>query len=91
MAQLISQLLMLTRSDKDKYKLNFELFDISNMLIDVAEGMQGVADNSNINLILDIKASINIRVEQTLITRMFINLIDNSIKYSEKMVKNLAG
>jgi len=83
MAQLISQLLMLTRSEEGKYKLNFEMVNISNLLIDVAEGMRNIADNTKINLILDIKPVIDIKADQTLITRMIINLIDNAIKYSK--------
>lgn len=84
MAQLISQLLMLTRSDEGKHKFNFEVINLSNLLIDVAGGIKNIADNSRIDLILDIKPAVSIKVDQTLITRMIINLMDNAIKYSKK-------
>lgn len=84
MGQIVSQLLMLTRGDAGKYKSEIENINLSVILRDVVEDMRDFADKSGVALYSAIVSNLSIEADQTLITRMLINLIDNSIKYSQK-------
>lgn len=84
MGQIVSQLLMLTRGDEGKYKPEIENINLNVIIRDVVEDMKDLADKSGVVLYSTIAGNICIEADQTLITRMLINLIDNSIKYNQK-------
>ncbi|MBQ9832457.1 MAG: HAMP domain-containing histidine kinase [Clostridia bacterium] len=84
MSLLISRLLMLARADKGHQKLNIESFDISEIAAMVAEEKKATADKKNIKVKTNIKNSIMIDADETMIMRMLINLIDNAIDYGKE-------
>lgn len=84
MGQMISQLLMLSRSDEGKSKLEIENINLDLIIRDVADEMKAFANDSGIDIYLNINENIKIKADQTLMTRLLINLIDNAIKYNIK-------
>lgn len=83
MSALVSELLMLSRGDDNRLKLNCDEFDLSETALMVCEDMQENAEHKNITIIPDIEEGIIIEADQTLIMRMLINLVSNAIKYGK--------
>jgi signal transduction histidine kinase len=84
MSYIISQLLMFYRGDEGKYELNFEILDLNMIVEEVANEFKGIASDNGIEINFEVKEKVKIRADQTLITRLLINLIDNAIRYSKK-------
>jgi signal transduction histidine kinase len=84
MSHIISQLLMIYRSDEGRYKFNFEILNLNVIIEDIVNEFQDVAKDNGLNISFKAADEIKIRADQTLITRLFINIIDNAIKYSRR-------
>ena len=84
MSYVISQLLMLYRSEEGKYELNFEVLDINVIMEEIMKEYSNIALEKEISIDLNAVEQIKIKADQTLITRLMINLIDNAINYSKK-------
>lgn len=83
MSKLISELLTISRMDKNTQKTNFEDVDVSELLSFVCDEQVEIHDGS-ISLIRNIKPDICARADRFLITRLFINLISNAYQYGRE-------
>ena len=83
MSYLISQLLMLNKSDEGKYELNLEILDLNLIAEEVANEFKSLASKKEIEIIFNSQDNILINADQTLITRMLINLVDNATRYTQ--------
>ena len=81
MSALISQLLTLARADNGKQKLHCELINLSELAQIIAEEQSVPAEEKGITLQTDIRPDILMRADETMMMRLFINLISNSITY----------
>ena len=81
MSALISQLLTLARADNGKQKLHCELINLSELAQIIAEEQSVPAEEKGITLQADIRPDILMRADETMMMRLFINLISNSITY----------
>ena len=81
MSGLISQLLTLARSDKRHQKLQIELLNLSELTQIICEQQQEKASLKNITIQTRIEPDLLIRGDETMLMRLFINLIENSIHY----------
>jgi heavy metal sensor kinase len=84
MNRIITQLLILTRGDNGKQHPEIETIDLNELLKDVAEEQQERAENRKIRLELKTCAGLKIEADQTMITQVFMNLIENAIKYGRE-------
>lgn len=82
MSYLISQLLMLNKSDEGKYELNLETLDLNLIAEEVANEFKSLSSKKEIKIIFNSQDNILINADQTLITRMLINLVDNATRYT---------
>lgn len=82
MSYLISQLLMLNKSDEGKYELNLETLDLNLITEEVANEFKSLSSRKEIKIIFNSQDNILINADQTLITRMLINLVDNATRYT---------
>lgn len=84
MSAMISQLLTLARADKGTAKIQFETINISDLveMIILEESIE--AEKKQIQIISHIEENIIMEADQMLLTRLFINLISNGIKYGQK-------
>ena len=87
MSYIVSQLLMLYRSEEGKYELNFEALDLNVIVEEIVNEYKDIAADKEMNIDFIPEAQINIKADQTLITRLLVNLIDNAIRYSNKKGK----
>ncbi|MCG9479972.1 MAG: HAMP domain-containing histidine kinase [Actinomycetia bacterium] len=82
MSYIISQLLMINRTGEGEQKLDFEVLELNTLVDDIVKEYQRLANEKKIKLNYKPVKDINIKADQTLITRLLINLIDNTIKYT---------
>ncbi|MHB1421301.1 MAG: sensor histidine kinase [Bacillota bacterium] len=82
MAHMVSQLLLLTRSDDSNILIEIEDIDLSVIVNEISDEMRKLASKNNIELSTDIESNIKFRGDQALITMAIINLIENAIKYN---------
>lgn len=80
MAKLISELLTISRMDRNTQSVCFEETDISELLSFVCDEQREI-HNQPIELITDIKPNISAKADHILIARVFINLISNAYQY----------
>ena len=83
MSALISQLLTLARADSGKQKLQYELVNLSELAEIIVEEQGISAEEKGITLETDIQPEILLRTDETMMMRLFINLISNSITYGK--------
>lgn len=81
MSKLISELLMISRMDKNSIKANFEETDLSELLTFVCDEQEEIRETP-IVLERKIQPGIFANVDRSLIARLFINLISNAYQYS---------
>lgn len=84
MSSLISQLLTLARADKGIQKLHYELLNLSELAEIITEEQKGIASKKGITLETCIQPDILFRGDETMLMRLFINLISNSITYGKE-------
>ena len=84
MSNLISQLLTLARADKGTQKLHYELLNLSELAEIITEEQKGLASEKGITLETCIQPDILFRGDETMLMRLFINLISNSITYGKE-------
>ena len=84
MSLLVSQLLTLARMDKGDQKLRLEKVNLSELADIAIESQRGNANLKNINISSDISPDIYATVDETMIMRVFINLISNAITYGKE-------
>lgn len=82
MNHIISQLIMIYRSEEGRYKFNFENIEINEIISDIVEEFKTIADSKEIKIDFKTEDKIIVKADQTLITRLFINLIENAMKYT---------
>ncbi len=83
MSTLISQLLLLARNEQKEKHLDFEMIDISELAEIVIEELSIIGEEADIKIVADIQPGLMIWAEQTLMMRLFMNLIGNGISYGK--------
>lgn len=84
MSNLIAQLLTLARADSGRQKLHLELLNFSELAEIIAEEQKSLAAAEGITLDTHIQPDIYFRADETMMMRLLINLISNSITYGRK-------
>ncbi len=86
MNTLVSELLSISRMDKQTLKLQFENTDLSELLSFICDEQEKI-QNENIKLERNTQDEIYANVDRVLISRLFVNLISNAYKYNKKVGK----
>jgi len=81
---LLSQLLLLARSDEGNSILNLEKIDLKIILESIIIEMTDMAKQKGIGLSLSSGQNLLIKADQIFITMLFLNVVENSIKYGTK-------
>lgn len=86
--RLTNNLLFLTRLDeidkKQDYLENFYLFNLTNLLEILSEQIEPLANDKQININCQIDSDLMIFGNSDYLTNLFLNLLDNAIKYTPK-------
>lgn len=84
MADLVSKLLLLSRSDKGTVNLQFEKLNLSGLCEMVAEQQSILLDESqNIEIKTQIQDHIFVQGDEATIIRVILNLTQNAVKYGQ--------
>ena len=84
MAQMVSQLLFLSRADQGKQQLQKENLNISELTQMITEEQQMIAQEKHIVIETEISENIYAWIDESLYIRMLINLIANAIYYNKE-------
>ncbi|MDK2928067.1 MAG: hypothetical protein PWR31_1758 [Bacillota bacterium] len=84
MAKLIAQLLFLARSDSSRLGLEYEELDLAALVRDVAAELAAAAAAKGLEFKVEAPASLTFWGDQTQLTRLLINLVENAIKYTSR-------
>ena len=87
MSKLIDEMLSLAKLDTGKELEEFIFFDISKLINNVLLTFEAVIFENNIELSSNIDKEINIKGDRESIKKVFIILLDNAIKYTNKSGK----
>ena len=83
MSKLISELLAISRMDKNTMEVNFESVDISELLNFVCDEQEEI-HTQNIVLKRNIMPNVYLKTDSMLLARIFINLISNGYSYGKE-------
>jgi heavy metal sensor kinase len=84
MAQIIDDLLLLSKADRKDVKLNIENISLRDLIADVCMKMKIFADKKEITLMVDELADVRLSGDELKLRRMLWNIIENGIKYTPK-------
>ena len=82
LTRLTNSLLILEKLDSSRYKLSLELIRIDELLAECVQTINKYAQSKNLKINLSIFDSIEINADRDKLRSVFINLLDNAIKYS---------
>jgi len=82
LARLNEDLLFLTRLGQGRLQPQFSEIDLSSLLEAIGEQMRPLAQLKNVELVETIPADMNIKGDPDYLIRVFLNLVDNAIKYT---------
>ena len=83
MNTIISQLLLLARGDEGKYTPVFEEINLAEVVNTVLQQLEEQADSAGIALMYHGEENIPVTADQSMMTQMMLNLIENAIKYGK--------
>lgn len=63
-------------------QLNYEVVEVRSLITSVWETLEPIAQRHNLNIAYSFRENIYIRVDKSRMYQVFVNLLDNSIKYS---------
>ncbi len=84
MQSIIAQLLALTRGYEGKYRLEREDIFLRDMVSDVLAELTEQAAASEITLLEQVPAGLHLSADQSLLTQLLLNLVENGIKYGKR-------
>lgn len=83
MSNLVSKLLMLSRSDSGRLALDMEKINISELVEEIAEQQRLIVEEDKISILTEIEPNLSIVADEGLLIRVILNLIDNAVKYGK--------
>jgi two-component system OmpR family sensor kinase len=81
-SRLVEGLLLLARADSGVLRMDHKPVDLDELLAEVAAQMQKKANDKGLSLHLEDLAPVTISGDRDQLHRLFINLMDNAIKYT---------
>ena len=87
MSSIIESLFNLTKSDAGQTDVHFEIINLDTLVMELYEDSEHLAKNKNISILLNKMDEVKIRGDKVKLRQLFLNLIDNAIKYNNEFGK----
>ena len=84
MSKIVENLMLLAQSDSKAYPLKKQKFRLDDVMREIAEDCQILADDRPISVQLDRCDKIDFSGDEQLIRRLLLNLVDNALKNTER-------
>ena len=84
LTRIVEDIFTLARVDSGEYKSNFTVIYLDELLADCVRNLHVLAEKRNIALILSANEEMPMRGDEQLLHRLFLNLLDNAIKYNRE-------
>src|SRR5262249_24879053 len=82
MARIVDDLLVLSRADSQASALDFQIVDLSDLVIETCEQLRHYAEAGHLFLVLEKIEPIETRGDNLRLGQMFRNVLENAIKYT---------
>jgi signal transduction histidine kinase len=82
--RMISQILMFAREHEHEDVMQLEEVNLRRALLDLAAEAAEWAEDKSITVETDVPDDLMIQADQMLLTRLFLNLLDNAVKYGRE-------
>ncbi len=82
LTRIVEDLFTLARADAGQFRANFAEIYLDEILSDCVRAVRVLAEKRNVSLNLFINQEMPMRGDEQLLRRLFINLLDNAIKYN---------
>lgn len=83
MQRMIEQLLTLTRGQEKRYPVCMETIRLHDVAQSVSEAMDEQLSEKDMRLSVDLAEDMELQADQSLITQMLLNLVENAAKYGK--------
>ncbi len=87
MSSIIDSLFTLTKSDAGQTDFHMEELSLDNLIMELYEDSEHLAKKKNITVLLNRLDEVKIKGDKLKLRQLFLNLIDNAIKYNIEMGK----
>ncbi|BDU50211.1 HAMP domain-containing sensor histidine kinase [Haliovirga abyssi] len=84
LSNIVNDLLLMTRIESGKESLNIEKFNLSNVIIELIELMEGIAEEKEVTILFEGEKNIFIEADNNKLKRVILNMMSNGIKYNKK-------
>lgn len=84
MSRVVENLMLLAQSDTGSYPVQKSVFRLDEVLKEIYEDVQILAENRPIEVLLDHCEAVQFFGDKQLIYRLLLNLCDNALKYTER-------
>jgi len=82
LARIVDDLFTLTRADSGQYPLSPQDFYLDELVASCAHSARTLAAAKNISVWVNASGELPIHADESLLRRLFLNLIDNAVKYT---------
>ncbi|MCX6155376.1 MAG: ATP-binding protein [Candidatus Kapabacteria bacterium] len=79
---LSDNLLILARADANQLNINKKILRLDELLLDCLNQLYTLAKSKNISYLINLDDAVEANVDESLLKRVFYNIIENAIKYS---------
>lgn len=84
LTHIVEDLFILARADSGHFRANFKELYLDELLADCVRKVRVLADKHKISLDFQMPAEMPMRGDEQLLRRLFLNLLDNAIKYNRE-------
>ncbi|MDQ1266696.1 MAG: Histidine kinase [Bacteroidota bacterium] len=82
LSNVVEALLELSRADSGQLRMNFQIGNLSKLLIDIVEDVEMLAEIKNLSVESHIEPNISLSFDSARMHQAILNLVDNAIKYT---------